>query len=112
MLSQFVDINNGKQLNDFSHIGYSFGAFVMNTPYGVLLLTPGLTLGYTSLAGYLPCKNISFSYIITNGFKKQNIHQYLLSKILPIIIQNIPDRDVMPECLIKSQSREIIFPNF
>jgi D-alanyl-D-alanine carboxypeptidase len=111
-VDQFVDISNGKQLFDFSHIGYGFGMFSIPTPYGVLFLTPGLTLGYTSLAGYLPCKNVSFSYIITNGFKKQNIHQYLLSKILPIIAQNISDPNSIAECRIKSQSKEIIFPNF
>lgn len=112
VLSQFININNGKKLSDFSYIGYGFGMFTIPTPYGLLLLTPGLTLGYTSLAGYLPCKNISFSYIITNGFKRQNIHQYLLSKILPVIAQNISDINLISECHIKFQSKEIIFPNF
>ncbi len=112
VLSQFINISNGKKLSDFSHIGYSFGMFAIPTPYGLLFLTPGLTLGYTTLAGYLPCKNISFSYIITNGFKRQNIHQYLLSKILPVIAQNISDINLISECHIKFQSKEIIFPNF
>ncbi len=69
-------------------------------------------MGYTSLAGYLPCKNVSFSYIITNGFNKQNIHQYLLEKIVPIIAQNTPDTNSIVECQMKSQAKEIIFPNF
>ncbi|TXH56965.1 MAG: class A beta-lactamase-related serine hydrolase [Bacteroidia bacterium] len=112
VLNQFVDIINGKHLSDSSHIGYGFGTFSIPTPYGVLFLTPGLTLGYTSLAGYLPCKNISFSYIITNGFKRQNIHQYVLSKILPIIIQNTPDTNSISECQKKAKSKEIVFPNF
>lgn len=112
ILNSFVNINDGKKLDDFSNIGYGFAVFSMPTPYGLLFFTPGLTLGYTSLAGYLPCENISFSYILNNNFNKQNIHQYLLEKILPVIINSNKNLNKKVKCKNERLSNKITFPDF
>lgn len=111
IFNSFVNINDGKKLNNLSNIGYSFAVFSMPTPYGLLLFTPGLTSGYTALAGYLPCQNISFSYILNNNFNKQNIHQYILEKILPIIIGN-ENSNIRIKCKKGTLSNKIVFPDF
>ncbi len=111
ILNSFVNINDGKKLDDLSNIGYGFAVFSMPTPYGLLLFTPGLTPGYTALTGYLPCENISFSYILNNNFNKQNIHQYLLEKILPIIV-NYKNINKKVKCKKETLSNKIVFPDF
>lgn len=83
-INKFIKIDKDMFYNSQSSF-YGFAIFSINTPYGLVWYTPGLTLGYTSLAVYLPNKNIAFTYIISNSFKNQNIHKYILLNILALL---------------------------
>lgn len=108
--NEFVQINNGKKINNLNNINYGFAIFSMPTPYGLLWFTPGLTPGYTALAGYLPCKNIAFVYLIPSNFSTLNIHIKILADILPTITNNIKNYNYKICQTIKS--KQIDFPNF
>ena len=110
--SKFISISN--QDPQDKNMQYGFGIFIVPSPYGTIWLTPGLTPGYTSLAVWLPCNNVSFSYIIASNLTKQNIHNEILAQILPIIVKyflEIVNNNQKNYC-INDKFTEIIFPDF
>ena len=106
----------GKSLNSFNEIGYSFGAFRMNTPEGLVWFTPGLTPGYTSMIAYAPCLDVYFSYSANlaplKGFHKEMILGVLheLNKDKQFI-DFIHKHVVLPDyCLKLKPAKEFEFP--
>lgn len=71
----------GKSLRTFNEIGYSFGAFRMNTPEGLIWFTPGLTAGYVSMIVYAPCLNAFFAYS-ANRAPLDHFHQAMMLSVL------------------------------
>ncbi|ODN42632.1 hypothetical protein [Piscirickettsia litoralis] len=72
---------------DFAQTGkgaeYSNGVFKINSPYGPMYYTPGLTSGYMSLLAYFPCLDSYIAYSI-NAAPVQGVHGEILNQIIPI----------------------------
>ena len=110
--TQFVNIKNGShQYTDIDTL-YGFGIFVMPTPYGRLLFTPGLAPGYMAFAGYLPCRNVAFSYIVSSTYTKHGLHTYVLSKLLPVLAARFPNKVKTKECEMETNVKTLQFPIF
>ena len=61
-LKNYVSIPSAKQPKGLTQMAYSFAVFRMNTPAGLIYFTPGLTPGYVSAVGYIPCSHTYFAY--------------------------------------------------
>lgn len=85
----FISLTTAQPLKNFTETGYGLGIFTMNTPYGIMWFTPGLSAGYTSILVYMPCDNISFAYSAsTNAYELKKFHPYLLTKIMDAILKD------------------------
>ena len=71
----------GRSVTSFNEIGYSFGAFRMNTPEGLVWFTPGLTPGYISMTVYAPCLDVYFAYT-TNLAPLNGLHKEMILGVL------------------------------
>lgn len=106
----------GKSLNSFNGIGYSFGAFRMNTPEGLVWFTPGLTTGYTSMIAYAPCLDVYFAYS-ANLAPLSNFHKEMILGVLHELNRNqqfinfIHKHVVLPDyCSKLKPAKEFKFP--
>jgi D-alanyl-D-alanine carboxypeptidase len=82
LMENTVDLDTGKASTSFSTSAYGLGMFRMNTPAGIIWLTPGLTPGYRSLWVYMPCKGISFAYSASNSLIGVPFHVEMIRQII------------------------------
>lgn len=106
----------GKSLNSYNEIGYSFGAFRMNTPEGLVWFTPGLTTGYTSMIVYAPCLDVYFAYSATLA-PMDNFHKEMILGVLhelngnQKLIDFVHKHIVLPDYCVKLKpTKEFGFP--
>ena len=87
VLFKLKNTKTGKATTSFDDIGYSFGAFRMNTAEGIIWFTPGLTPGYISMIAYSPCLQAYFAYSASVAPLK-GLHRDMISGVLHILNQN------------------------
>lgn len=61
-LHGYVRIPNAQRPISLSQMAYSYAVFRMNTPAGLVYFTPGLTPGYVTGVGYIPCSQTYFAF--------------------------------------------------
>ncbi|MCC2625980.1 MAG: hypothetical protein K0R14_1853 [Burkholderiales bacterium] len=87
-MQKSVVLSSGRLTNNMENPTYGLGMFSMNTPAGVIWLTPGLTSGYRSLWVYMPCDGVIFAYSAANSLIGKNFHTYMLQNIIETLINS------------------------
>ena len=86
LLKNAVDLDTGKASKNFSTSAYGMGFFRMNTPAGIVWLTPGLTPGYRSLWVYMPCNGIGFAYSASNSLIGMPFHVEMMQQVIDTLL--------------------------
>jgi D-alanyl-D-alanine carboxypeptidase len=107
LLKNTVALDTGKASENFANSAYGLGVFRMNTPAGVIWLTPGLTPGYRSLWVYMPCKGLSFVYSASNALIGVPFHVEMMHQIISTLLAN----KTVQEDITKYQ-HETVLPSF
>lgn len=107
LLENAVALDTGKASENFATSAYGLGVFRMNTPAGVIWLTPGLTPGYRSLWVYMPCKGISFAYSASNSLIGVPFHVEMMQQIISTLLA---DKAVQQD--IKKYQHETVLPSY
>ncbi|WP_150463908.1 serine hydrolase domain-containing protein [Francisella sp. XLW-1] len=81
--SNWSTTKDGDTPKNMTKTAYSAGFFRMNTPYGIVFFTPGLTPGYTSMMFYAPCLNAYFAYSV-NKAPPQGLHKFMIQNLMKV----------------------------
>jgi D-alanyl-D-alanine carboxypeptidase len=109
-LTGFKSIPSGATSTDYTTASYRLGIFRMNTPYGIIWFTPGLTSGYSALAAFLPCYTSYFAYAASSA-PVPGLHEFLIAKIMPLITANFAPTVANPYCVNMAKAANFSFPN-
>ena len=88
-MTDFISTITGQPQNNLDEPAYGLSIFRINTPYGLMWFTPGVSTGYRSILVYLPCNNIVLAYSVSeahlDGFP---FHADILSQIISILLKD------------------------
>ena len=88
-LTNVVSPFSGQPEHDLEKPGYGLGYFRMNTPFGLIWFTPGLTSGYRSMLTYMPCTNIVMTYSMSSSdMFHGGSAKFLITKIYETLLNN------------------------
>ena len=84
---EWINTQSGKPSFDITDNAYLNGIFRMNTPFGIIYYTPGLTPGFTSGFIYSPCLATGISYS-ANRSSLSYFHGHMIDIILKELYQS------------------------
>lgn len=113
-----VNILNPRISYTPADFGYDLGIFAMPSPDGVILFTPGMIPGATSMVAYFPCYNLAVEYTaIIDQPVRHGFHLYMLKSILGTITKQLPAIRGIPKtkhsfCNGGAKINQYAFPRF